>query len=107
MLAAVAWGVLAFLGLDAALAKDCMIPPEAPRLRAGGGFFEPDGTGVDSLEPGFRSATASSLTCAAGACFEAVGLVSDALETATLGLGTVPWRSLRRTYGFRIGPRES
>lgn len=83
-----------------------MIPPEAPRFKAGGGFFDPDGTGVDSLEPDFCSGAVSSLTVAAGVGFKEVGFASDALGTATLGLGAAPWRSLRRTYGLRMGPRE-
>lgn len=66
------------------------MPPEAPRLRAGGGFFDPDSTGVDSFEPDFCSGTASSLTCATDACFEVVGFTSDALDTVALGLGAAP-----------------
>ena len=78
------------MGLDAALAKDCMIPPDAPRFRTGGGFFEPDGTGVDSLEPCLCSDAASSLTCVAVACFKVIGFASGSLDIATLGLEAAP-----------------
>lgn len=97
--------------MEAALAKDCKIPPDAPRFGAGAGFFAPDGTGVDSFDVGFCSALASFLTFAAGSesvvgtFFEVGGFAFDGLEAGATGFGAVPRRSLRLIYGLRIEPR--
>lgn len=72
-----------FFGIEAALAKDCIMPPDAPRFAAA--FFAPpcpEGVGVDSLEEGFCLAFCSSLTCCAG-----VGLAVDDFASGCFVMG--------------------
>lgn len=91
-----------FFGIEAALAKDCIMPPDAPRFAAA--FFAPpcpEGVGVDSLEEGFCLAFCSSLTCCAGVGLVEAGLAIDGFASGCFvmgaGLGAAPRRSLRRT----------
>lgn len=90
-------GVFAFFGIAAALAKECMMPPDAPRF--GAGFFVPEGIGVDSLEDEFDSVLSSSLTFSAGAGFAGAGfgLAGAGAGPGAGVFGTALRRSLRRT----------
>lgn len=102
---------LGLAGFAAALAKDCMIPPDAPRFRGAAGFFPPLGAGAPSLDEdaaaSFLAALVSFLLAAADEA-SCLGFAVDsffiACDGADAGGCRRPFRSLRRAFGLLITP---